>query len=216
MPYNSLNLLSKSCANVNKLKYIDSKANIAIGLDLTTKIFTQLEDREASTSQSFFNLITLCGLAGNLSHTKILLKNYCQIQSDTLKTDTTLNPLYHDHQLQPPLTLTLNQSTLSSDKIPNSHLADEKSDSQVLLAFMWAYLIKRLFNGDHASYHLDNPGRPQEFMDPIVRLACEPVRGGPGLGVAYDAAMISIDQIDSQFDTKAMGAVMARFQNLFN
>ncbi|MBW0539209.1 hypothetical protein O181_078924 [Austropuccinia psidii MF-1] len=128
---------------------------------------------------------------------------------------------------------------------------NEKSDSQVLLAFIWAYLvsgdsvsavtlleqslsptidqtssnfksdtnhileiilgfirlkdyasaskwIKRLFNGDHASYYLDNPSHRQEFMDQLVCLACE-----PGCGAAYDAAMISIDQIDSQFDTKA-------------
>ncbi|MBW0565620.1 hypothetical protein O181_105335 [Austropuccinia psidii MF-1] len=53
-------------------------------------------------------------------------------------------------------------------------------------------------------------------MDQIVCLACEPGRGAPGLGVAYDAAMISIDQIDSQFDTKAMGAVMEMLQNVLN
>ncbi|MBW0523382.1 hypothetical protein O181_063097 [Austropuccinia psidii MF-1] len=259
----ALDFLIKSCANVNKLKSIDSKADIAIRLDLATKIFGQLEDREALTSQYFVNLITLCGLAGNLQHAKILFENYCQIRFDNLKSDATLNPLYHDHQLQPPLTLTLNQSTSSSNQITNSHLADKKSDSQVLLALMLAYLvngdsvsavtlseqslsptidqassnfksdanhileiilgfirlneyasaskwIKRLINGDHAFYHLDNPGCRQEFMDQIVRLACEPGRGAPGLGVAYDAAMISIDQIDSQFDTKAMGAVMAR------
>lgn len=53
-------------------------------------------------------------------------------------------------------------------------------------------------------------------MDRIVSLACEPSRGSEGLGVAYDAAMISIDQIDSQFDSKSMAALMARLRNVLN
>ncbi|KAI7938278.1 hypothetical protein MJO28_015198 [Puccinia striiformis f. sp. tritici] len=76
--------------------------------------------------------------------------------------------------------------------------------------------IKRLFNGDHASYQLDDPNRRREFMDRIVCLACEPSRGFDGTGVAYDAAMISIDQIDFQFDNKSMAALMARLRNVLN
>ncbi|EFP82588.2 uncharacterized protein PGTG_08784 [Puccinia graminis f. sp. tritici CRL 75-36-700-3] len=51
--------------------------------------------------------------------------------------------------------------------------------------------IKRLFNGDHATYQLDDPSRRREFMDRIVTVACEPNRGFEGIGVAYDAAMIT-------------------------
>ncbi|KAA1086900.1 hypothetical protein PGT21_014944 [Puccinia graminis f. sp. tritici] len=76
--------------------------------------------------------------------------------------------------------------------------------------------IKRLFNGDHATYQLDDPSRRREFMDRIVTVACEPNRGFEGIGVAYDAAMISIDQIDFQFNSRDMAALMARLRNVLN
>ncbi|MBW0535179.1 hypothetical protein O181_074894, partial [Austropuccinia psidii MF-1] len=121
--------------------------------------------------------------------------------------------------------VTLLEQSLSPtiDQASSNFKSDANHNLEIILGFnrlneyasasKW---IKRLINGDHASYHLDNPGHRREFMDQIVCLACEPGRGAPGLGVAYDAAMISIDQIDYQFDTKAMAVVMERLRNVLN
>ncbi|KAI8449229.1 hypothetical protein BY996DRAFT_4589576 [Phakopsora pachyrhizi] len=76
--------------------------------------------------------------------------------------------------------------------------------------------IKRLFNGDHASYDLDKPSKRRPFLDRIVYLACEPKRIIEGLSVAYDTVMVSIDQIDSKLDRRGLGSLLARLRHVVN
>ncbi|KAA1075348.1 hypothetical protein PGT21_000909 [Puccinia graminis f. sp. tritici] len=53
-------------------------------------------------------------------------------------------------------------------------------------------------------------------MDIIVTVAREPNRGFEVIGVAYDASMFSIDQINFQLSSRDMAALVARFRNVLN
>ncbi|PLW20644.1 hypothetical protein PCASD_17096 [Puccinia coronata f. sp. avenae] len=264
----ALENLIRSCANIDLFGSIHSIAEVNARLELASKAFKVLEDRQALTAESYSHLITLMGLSKKLPRAQALFESYKQSRSHPSQQQH--STLYHQYHLQPPsslLSLVPPDSPVVQKSQPEP--VSESSDAHVLLSLMRVHLaagdsisavalleeslrptvdpcssfkssaehilevilgfirtndyssaskwIKRLFNGgDHASYHLDDPNRRREFMDQIVSLACESSRGFDGIGVAYDAAMISIDQIDFQFDSKSMAALMARLRNVLN
>ncbi|OAV91225.1 hypothetical protein PTTG_07161 [Puccinia triticina 1-1 BBBD Race 1] len=261
----TLENLIQASANINLFDPDRSKVNPAARLELATKAFKILEDRQELTAESYSNLIVLLGFTNKLPQATALFESYKQSRSDP---DSQSSTRVHQHALQPPSSLTRAAPDSLTVQRCQAEPVSEDSDSRVLLSLMRVHLaagdtfsavtlleeslrptvdplstfkssaehilevilgfirlgdyssastwIKRLFSSDPATYHLNDPNRRREFMDRIVSQVCGPTRGFEGIGVAYDAAMISIDQIDFQFDSRGMAALMARLRNVLN
>jgi len=208
----ALESLIQSCANVDLFGPAPSVAEATARLELASKAFKILEDRQALTAESYSSLITLMGLSKKLSRAKALFESYKQSRSDQ---DAQHSTLYHQYHLQPPSSLSLVASDSLAVQKCQPELVTESSDAHVLLSLMRVHLatgdsisaialleeslrptvdpsshfkssaehilevvlgfirsndyasaskwIKRLFNGDHASYQPDEPKPPSRI-----------------------------------------------------